>query len=40
MRKAYENNQDGNLEQNLSKTLTVSMILIFLGTKFHEFYKY
>ena len=40
MHKVYENKKVGNLEQNLSKTLTISMILIFLGTKFHEFYKY
>ena len=40
MHKVYENNQAGNLEQGLSKTLTISMILIFLGTKFHESYEY
>ena len=46
MHKIYQNNQIGKslkvrcLEQGLSKTLSILMVLIFLGTKFREFYEY
>ena len=46
MHKIYQNNQIGKslkvrcLEEDLSKTLSILMVLIFLGTKFCEFYEY